>query len=69
MDEEHFPWRESGLLHFDFLKGIVFDETKPEEERKSAWIKLMETRHPDALRFAESVSHDLGFSSEIYLYR
>jgi hypothetical protein len=63
----HYPWRESGLLHFDFLKQVILDDSKSIELRKSAWIKMVETRHPDALRFAEKVAHDLGLSCDIYL--
>jgi hypothetical protein len=56
-----WPWRDSGLLQFGVLRARVEDGTLPEEQRVEAWERLMETRHPDVLRWAAGAAAGLDF--------
>jgi hypothetical protein len=51
---EKFPWRESGDLHFDFLRGIIENTAASEEERRRAWVNMCETRDGKVIEYALS---------------
>jgi hypothetical protein len=47
-----WPWRESGTLAFEALRAQVEDPWAAPEARLQAWQRLLETRDPEALRWA-----------------
>ena len=55
-----WPWRKSGLLHFEFLQRLVEDASNAEASQ-DAWRMLLETRHPAILKYcAEHTELDGG---------
>ncbi len=51
---ERFPWRESGDLHFDYLRGVIESTASTEDARRRAWTDMCETRHAKVMEFALS---------------
>ena len=46
-----YPWRNSGSLHFDYLKA-VFENTDSSDEKQNAWEAMLYSCYPPALDFA-----------------
>ena len=57
-----WPWRKSGVLHFEFLKRVAQDTSVPEESQE-AWRILLETRHPPILEYCAQHSDLVGDSA------
>ncbi len=51
---EPYPWIESGLQHYDYLTKVIGDSKLDDNVRFRAWESLIETRHPQALSFAQA---------------
>ncbi len=51
---ESYPWRESGEQHFDYLRSVVESTSLKEEDRRRAWVAMLQTRHPKVIDFALS---------------
>jgi hypothetical protein len=47
---QFYPWRESGMLHADYLKKVIGDTSKDDDMKKDAWRALLETRDPEAMK-------------------
>lgn len=51
---ERFPWRESGDLHFDYLRGVFESKSSSADARTRAWTDMCETRHAKVMEYAVS---------------
>lgn len=51
---ERFPWRESGDLHFDFLRGVIESTAATDDARSRAWAAMLQTRHAKVIEYAIS---------------
>lgn len=60
-----WPWRKSGLLHFEFLKRVAEDTSNSDE----AWKILLETRHPVILKYCADHAEQVGDSAANYDFR
>ena len=49
---ERFPWRESGDLHFDYLRGVIDTTGSTDDARTRAWTNMCETRHAKVIECA-----------------
>ena len=57
-----WPWRNSGLLHFDFLKRVA-ENTSESDASQEAWRILLETRHPPILEYCAEHTELVGASA------
>lgn len=51
---ERFPWRESGNLNFDYLRGVVESTASTDDARSRAWAAMLQTRHAKVIEYAIS---------------
>lgn len=51
---ERFPWRESGDLHFEYLRSVIESTASSNETRTRAWTNICETRHVKVIEHALS---------------
>src|SRR4051812_7972773 len=49
---EPWPWRDSGTAHLPALQAVVSDASATKADRSRAWHAMLETRTPEAFRFA-----------------
>lgn len=49
---ERYPWRESGEIHFGFLRNVIEDGNSNDDDRRRAWTNLWETRNIQAVEYA-----------------
>lgn len=61
-----FPWRDSGLLHFEFLSEILRGKGD-RNMRLSAFMKLLELRIPEAFSVAHEAASGFGLNWPRYL--
>ncbi len=54
-----WPWRESGEIHFEFLKSVLEDDSATDDSKRRAWRAMLETRSSKILEFA------LGYSETV----
>ena len=54
-----WPWRKSGLLHFDFLKRVA-EDTAESDASQEAWRILLETRHSPILEYCAKHTELVG---------
>lgn len=59
---EKFPWRESGDLHFDFLRGVIESTASTDDARTRAWTDMCETRHGKVIEYAMSCANLPGLA-------
>ncbi len=52
----YYAWRESGELHFPFLKRVLDGTDSSVDDRNRAWRALLETRNPHLVEYAMSLS-------------
>jgi hypothetical protein len=62
----NFPWRDSGLLHFEFLLGILRGDGN-RNVRLSAFEKLLELRIPEAFSVTREAVSGFGLNWTRYL--
>ena len=60
----NWPWRESGLLNFEFLSAYLTTSKHSAPERMKAWECLLETRHPEALHNAVLQSQSVRLNAK-----
>jgi hypothetical protein len=60
---EFYPWRESGVLHFDHLRAVLEEPSSSDDDRIRGWSAMLQTRHPKVVEFACS-HHDAVYSAE-----
>lgn len=66
--DEHWPWRESEITSFNFLKAIVEDDSTTPERRRDAWMCLLETRHQEVIEYAITVERDIDLNLQMRQY-
>ena len=59
---ERFPWRESGDLHFHYLRGVIEGTASTADARTRAWADMCETRHAKVIEYAISCADLSGLS-------
>jgi hypothetical protein len=59
---ERFPWRESGDLHFDYLRSVIESTSSTDDARTRAWTNMCETRHARVMQYALSCADLPGLS-------
>jgi hypothetical protein len=57
---ERYAWRESGGLHFDFLRNVIENTRSPDEDRRRAWTNLCETRQTEIIEYAISCADSVS---------
>ena len=57
-----WPWRKSGVMHFEFLRRVA-EDTSDTEASKEAWRILLETRHPAVLDYCAQHTESIGDSA------
>lgn len=51
---ERFPWRESGDLHFSYLRSVIESTASTPDARTRAWTDMCETRYNKVMNYAVS---------------
>jgi hypothetical protein len=60
-----WPWRESGTLHFAYLRNVLEHDTEI-QRRLRAWEALLETREPEAMQLALGAAQQIGAQEQAH---